>query len=217
MPTITPVPPSVHPMPFDDSDDVPNSQADAVAVAVNTIDLIEQLGGSVDFNEKDGSQAVDLITKAAKSPQHIKVPGQAKAAQLLLRQHDYVAVEDAQQARNFITNRLIELAGCGDLKIEIKALELLGKHSDIGIFTDRSEITVHHTTSKGLEDSIKDRIKRLLNTDASVLDITPLDDLDLQLGVSQKDQDAAENPKEYSPGWAKDDDKKEQKGEEAVP
>jgi hypothetical protein len=56
----------------------------------------------------------------------------------------------------------------------------LGKHSDIGIFTERSEITVHHKSSVDLENSIKERIKRLLNSD--ITDITPLDDLDAQLG-----------------------------------
>ena len=80
------------------------------------------------------------------------------------------------------------MTDCGDPKIEIKALELLGKHSDIGLFTERSEITVHHTTSKGLEDSIKERIKRLLNAD--VTDVTPLDDLDTLLGpVEETRQD----------------------------
>jgi hypothetical protein len=53
----------------------------------------------------------------------------------------------------------VELATCGDTKLEIKALELLGKHSDVGLFTERSEITVHHTTSSALEDSIKERVK----------------------------------------------------------
>jgi hypothetical protein len=42
---------------------------------------------------------------------------------------------------------------------------------------------VHHTTSKGLEDSIKERIKRLMNAD--VTDVTPLDDLDTLLGPSE--------------------------------
>jgi hypothetical protein len=76
------------------------------------------------------------------------------------------------------------MTDCGDPKIEIKALELLGKHSDIGLFTERSEITVHHTTSKGLEDSIKERIKRLMNAD--VTDVTPLDDLDTLLGPAEE-------------------------------
>jgi hypothetical protein len=48
------------------------------------------------------------------------------------------------------------------------------------LFAERSEVTVHHTTSEALENSIKERIKRLLNAD--VVDITPLDDLDAQLG-----------------------------------
>jgi hypothetical protein len=95
------------------------------------------------------------------------------------------------QARNFITNKLIKLADNGDPKIELKALELLGKHSDIGLFTERSEITVHHTTSQSLENSIKERVKRLLNTDVS--DITPLDDLDAQLG---KPAQTPETPEE---------------------
>ena len=100
------------------------------------------------------------------------------------------------------------MADCGDLKIEIKALELLGKHSDIGIFTERSEITVHHKSSVDLENSIKDRIKRILNSD--VIDITPLDDLDAQLGpqeVSQEFTDVTEL-EEDPEGDHEDDDGK---------
>ena len=175
------------PVPFDVSEESPKTQRDGIAIAVNTINLIEQLGGGVDFNEKDGKQAVDLITQAAKTPKHIKSSGQASAAAAILKKYDFTAVEDAQQARNLITNKLIELTDCGDLKIEIKALELLGKHSDIGIFTERSEITVHHTTSQSLENSIKERIKRLLHSD--VTDITPLDDLDAQLGNGSYETD----------------------------
>jgi len=180
-PVIKLEPTSDHPVPFDVSEESPKTQKDAIAIAANTANLIEELGGGVDFTEKDGKQAVDLVTKAAKTPKHIKSLGQASAAAEILKRYDFQAVADAQQARNLITNKLIELADCGDLKIEIKALELLGKHSDIGIFTERSEITVHHTTSQSLENSIKDRIKRLLHSD--VTDITPLDDLDAQLGT----------------------------------
>ena len=170
-----------HKVPFDTSEEQPATQSDAIAIAANTVDLIEQLGGSIDFNEKDFAQAKDLVTKSTNTPKHISSPAQAKVATEILKRFDYQAIADAQQARNFITNKLIELADCGDLKIEIKALELLGKHSDVGIFTERSEITVHHTSSSSLENSIKDRIKRLLNSE--VVDVTPIDDLDEQLGT----------------------------------
>lgn len=172
-----------HPLPFDLSDEEPKTHSDSVAIAVNTVDLIEQLGGSINFNDADLDKAKDLITGAEKpnTPTTISVPAEAKAAQHLIKRFDFQAFGDVHQARNFVTNKLIALADCGDIKVELKALELLGKHSDIGLFTERSEITVKHTTSEALEKSIKDRIKRLLNAD--VTDITPIDDLDAQLGT----------------------------------
>ena len=59
---------------------------------------------------------------------------------------------------------------------------LLGKHSDIGLFTERSEITVNYKSSGDLENAIKERVRRLLNAD--IVDVTPIgDDLDAELGV----------------------------------
>lgn len=176
-------PTSEHPVPFDLSNEQPKTHADSVAVAVNTVDLLNSLGASIDFNNEDLHKAADLITGTTKpnTPKTVSKSAEAAAAHHLVKRFDFQAFSDALQARNFITNKLIELADNGDPKIELKALELLGKHSDIGLFTERSEITVHHTTSSSLENSIKERIKRLLNTE--VTDITPLDDLDAQLGT----------------------------------
>ena len=91
---------------------------------------------------------------------------------------------DVASARAAITNKLMELANCGDPKYELKALELLGKHSDIGLFTERSEVTINYKNPEDLESAIKERIKRLLNAD--VIDITPLNsNLDDELGVAE--------------------------------
>jgi O-acetylhomoserine/O-acetylserine sulfhydrylase-like pyridoxal-dependent enzyme len=79
---------------------------------------------------------------------------------------------DAASARAAITNKLMEIANCGDARYELKALELLGKHSDIGIFTERSEITVNYKDPDDLEKAIKDRVKRLLN--ATIVNEVPL-------------------------------------------
>ena len=165
------------------SDEQPKTQSDSLSIAANTVEMLEMLGGSLDYSEEDEIKARELIKGNAKtnSPQTISSAGIAKKATQILKSYDYQAIADAIQARNFITNKLIELADCGDPRFELKALELLGKHSDIGIFTERSEITVHHKTSIDLENSIKERVKRLLNT--TITDVSPLDDLDLQLGA----------------------------------
>jgi hypothetical protein len=179
-------PTAEHKLPFDLSDEQPLTHKDGLAIAVNTVNLIEQLGGSIDYSNEDLHKAAELINGVDKpeKPKQITVSSKAKATAVLVREFDFQAFVDAQQARNYITSKLVQISDCGDTKLELKALELLGKHSDVGLFTERSEITVHHTTSQSLENSIKDRIKRLMN--AEVVDITPLDDLDAQLGPAEE-------------------------------
>ena len=90
---------------------------------------------------------------------------------------------DIDATRAALTNKLLEIADCGDTKYELRAIELLGKHSDIGLFTNRSEIHVNYNTPESLEAAIKERVKRLLNAD--VIDIKPLGmDLDEELGLT---------------------------------
>jgi len=85
-----------------------------------------------------------------------------------------------------LTNKLLEIADCGDIKFELKAIELLGKHSDVGLFTERSEINVNYNSPESLENAIKERVKRLLNAD--IIDMKPLGmDLDEELGILDAD------------------------------
>jgi hypothetical protein len=185
VPMIELQPTTEHPLPFDLSDELPKTHKDGIAIAVNTSNLIDELGGSIEYGDADLHKAASLIqgTDKPNTPKHVPSAAEAKAASVLVKQFDFQAFADVQQARTYITNRLLKLSDCGDPKLELKALELLGKHSDIGLFTERSEITVHHTTSKGLEESIKERIKRLMN--ANVTDVVPLNDLDTHLGPTE--------------------------------
>jgi neutral trehalase len=168
------------PVPFDLSDEQPKTHADSIAVAVNTVEMIESLGGSIDFDAKDFAKAVELSKGEAKTTttKTVSKPGVAKTLAVAAKKYDFQVFADVQQARNFVTNRLIQIAECGDVKVELKALELLGKHSDIGLFTERSEITVHHTSSKSLEESIKERVKRLMNADVVDVKSSLMDELD---------------------------------------
>lgn len=167
------------PIPFDLSDEQPKTHKEGIAVAVNTVEMIESLGGSLDYNAKDFKEATALAkSEDKKQSTSITKPGVAKTLAVAVKEHDFQVFADVQQARNFVTNKLVALADCGDVKVELKALELLGKHSDIGLFTERSEITVHHTSSKSLEESIKERVKRLMNADTIDVKANMIDELD---------------------------------------
>lgn len=176
-------PSAEHPIPYDLDPDVPATDKEKIAVAANTAALIEQIGGSLDFSPEDERKAQELIKGTQRVEKTVSSPGVAVKLAAIMTHYDYQVVEDAQQARTFITNRLIELSTCGDPKIEIKALELLGKHSDIGLFTERSEVTVHYKNASDIESSIAARIKRLLNATTVDIETVPIDNLDAHLGT----------------------------------
>ena len=186
MPVVNIEPTTEHPIPFDTEDEVATTFAEEVAIAANTVEMQLSLGASLDVDEATAGQEKTLIDQALKNrkTKNLTNPNTAFAAAAFLRSYGQQIALDATQARAAITNKLMEIANCGDPRYELKALELLGKHSDIGIFTERSEITINYKNAEDLEQAIKERVKRLLHAD--IIDVTPIGaDLDDQLGVAQ--------------------------------
>ena len=181
------------PVPYSDEKPDTSSFAEDLAIAANTADLLEALGGPPEMSTDDAKAAANLIDKAVKNQdaKALTTPGAAFAAREFLRVYSARLAADVNDVRTALTNKLFELANCGDPRYELKALELLGKHSDIALFTERSEVTVKYKDSADLEAAIKEKIKRLLKTDDYV-DVEPItpraDDLDDVLGkaVSEK-------------------------------
>ena len=182
-----------HPIPYDLTDETPTTLLDELAVAGNTAEVQVALGAPLEVTAKDEANEkalLDAVTKNRKVS-NLKSPTTAYAAASFLRTYGQQLAFDAAQARGAITNKLMEIADCGDTRYELKALELLGKHSDIGIFTERSELTIKYQNPAELEEAIKERVKRLLN--ASLIDEVPLNvHLDEELGVfTESDTDLA--------------------------
>jgi hypothetical protein len=188
--TIVKIEPSTeYPVPFDLSDEDFDSFADKLASIGNTAELLEQLGAPVESSKENLSEEValldDAIDKQKITPLTQSLPA-ALGAAAFLRAYGQGRALDVDQVRTALTNKLMEIADCGDIKFELKAIELLGKHSDIGLFTERSEINVNYTSSESLEKAITERVKRLLNAD--VIDMKPLGmDLDEELGILDAD------------------------------
>ncbi len=190
MPVTNIEPTDSHPVPFDTEDQVVSTFAEELAVASNTAELQVQLGAHLEVDERTAEQEKTLLEQVVKNrkTKNLTNPNTAFAAAAFLRTYGQQMAMDAAQARSAITNKLMEIANCGDPRYELKALELLGKHSDIGLFTERSEITINYKTPEDLESAIKERVKRLLN--AEIIDVTPIGaDLDEQLGVASMDEE----------------------------
>lgn len=96
-------------------------------------------------------------------------------------------VHQAVELRNLVTNRLIEESQNPDPRIRIKALELLGKHSDVGLFTDRSEVTITHQTTDELRNKLREKLQKLTRTTQKITPADDVIDIDAELGISEKE------------------------------
>jgi len=159
------------PPPYDTADVETSSFVEELAVVANTQDLLDQLGPPPEISPEDAVKTASLLDKAVKTQDKsaLASPPVAFAAREFLRVYSGRIAAEMSDVRAALTNKLLELANCGDPRFELKALELLGKHSDIALFTERSEVTVTYKNSSDLETAIKERVKRLLNA----RDITP--------------------------------------------
>ena len=81
----------------------------------------------------------------------------------LLSEYDHEVVRDAVQMRQYITNRLLEES---DPKMpagqRLKALQMLGQITEVGLFTERVEMTVKTMPMDNLEAKLYSKLKTLL-------------------------------------------------------
>lgn len=189
MPVVNIEPTDEFPVPYStDNEDLDNF-ADKLASVANTAELLEELGALPEMSKETLEEEKKLLD-AAIDKQRVKPLTQSLPAALgaasFLRAYGQSRALDIDQVRAALTNKLLEIADCGETKYELKAIELLGKHSDIGLFTERSEININYNNPESLEEAIKERVKRLLHAD--VIDMKPLGmDLDEELGILDAD------------------------------
>jgi hypothetical protein len=175
-------------------DDKFENPRQAVEVSAATALVMEELGMAFDMTEKDEKQAAELFEQMRNHTAVKEIPNitQAEVAARLgafVKAYDQQIVVDAIQMRTAVTNKLISIADCGDPRYELKALELLGKISDVGLFTEKSEITIKHTTTEALELAIREKVNRLIHS--NTVDVEPLvDDLEAELGIKEVEEDA---------------------------
>ena len=95
----------------------------------------------------------------------------------MLSELDEELIDSAARLRAYVTNSLLSDSANPDGKIRIKALELLGKIKDVGLFSDKIEITHKHKTDAELADEISKRLERFMGSaevvDAETVQETP--------------------------------------------
>jgi hypothetical protein len=142
-------------------------------VAVKTINILGSAGAEFEDDYEDLAVARDIIRGEEKLDEKLlsKNPGAIAHVQRLLTEYEEQVVVEAARLRNYVTNKLILESDDNDARIRIRALELLGKISDVGLFTEKSEITYKTKSDEELDEELEKRIQSILSK--NTIDITP--------------------------------------------
>lgn len=90
----------------------------------------------------------------------------------IVTEYDWRVIKHADQIRMLVTNKLIGLSDHKDPKVQLKAVELLGKLADVGMFVEKQEITYKQKTEAELESSLMEKLGLLIEGDY-VSEVTP--------------------------------------------
>jgi hypothetical protein len=140
-----------------------------VAAAMAALVDTNNLPAPNEISDEDKHKAREVfIGNELASDQDLASPGMVVYLQSLLSEYDQVVVKSAQQMRTYVTNKLLKETDNPDPRIRMKSLELLGKISDVGLFTDKTEITMRHRPTEELEQLLRERLTKVL--EAEVVD-----------------------------------------------
>ncbi len=154
-------------------DDVPYMDLRVRAeAACNTIKELEKHGLDTTADDVDKDVASTLlasyaadIEKTSKTVNHSRLaeltPASIIQTNEIIKEFGQVVAAQAADIRNTVVNKLILETENTDPRIRIRALELLGKMTDIGLFTDRKEITVTHQNADELREKLREKLEVL--------------------------------------------------------
>jgi len=148
------------------------SLAERVNAAFNSLAEISE---QVQVSDEDISTARAVFT-GAQEPTAVTLssPGTVVHLKAILDEYDKVVIQSAAQLRIYVTNKLIQDSTHADPKVRLRCYELLGKISDVGLFTDKTEVTLKHRPTEELEQLLRERLIRTLDGDNLVHNVSPL-------------------------------------------
>lgn len=149
---------------------------------VSTAQFLEELGVVDDEDAKSTAAAnVARETFQAVTISHtdqdkrqallnLKTPAAVQHLVGMLTAYDWQFVEQAKEIRGYAVAQIIEETKNPDAKVRLRALEMLGKVTEVALFTERVEVKKVELSDQELDQKIKDR----LNKFSKVLDVVDI-------------------------------------------
>jgi hypothetical protein len=103
----------------------------------------------------------------------LDLPEEIKAAVGMVTAYQWKFVEQAEELRSMAVSHIVKEIQHPDARIRLKALEMLGKVTEVALFTDRIAVKSEEVTDEELDARIKEKLGRYMGA-VDVVDVEEL-------------------------------------------
>lgn len=118
-----------------------------------------------------------LLTNSPDAKQKIldlQLPEEVRSSVAMLSQYQWDFIKQAEELRTMAVAKIVKETDHPDARIRLKALDMLGKVTEVALFTERVEIKQTEMSDAELEKRIKEKLGKYMGK-ADIVDVEAID------------------------------------------
>jgi hypothetical protein len=109
----------------------------------------------------------------------LDLPDEIKSAIGMVTAYQWQFVEQAEELRSMAVSHIVKEIQHPDARIRLKALEMLGKVTEVALFTDRISVKSEDVSDEELDKRIKEKLGKYMGAvDVVATDVKEIEDVD---------------------------------------
>ena len=176
---------------------------DTVDAKINTNNWLKEYG-SVDTdtitNELETQAArisfANIVSAAPEEITHtalaeVKTPAAVKHLVNMLTAYDWEFIQQAKELRGYAVAKILEEVENPNASVRLKALALLGKVTEVGLFTEKIEVKKAELSDDELDQRIKDKLNKFMDVVDVLSNNDDITDLETNGSIEAHESDPA--------------------------
>ena len=147
------------------------SAAQTLNAQINTSDWLKEITGEDDtiVDRAQEATAAKVFTSLVGNDPNAKqqllnmtVPEEIRSTVAMVSAYQWKFLDQAEELRSMAVAKIVQETDHPDARIRLKALELLGKVTEVALFTDRVEVKHTEMSDDELTEKIREKLSRYM-------------------------------------------------------
>lgn len=108
---------------------------------------------------------------------NLELPEEIKSAVGMVTAYQWKFVEQAEELRSMAVSHIVKEVSHPDARIRLKALEMLGKVTEVALFTDRISVKSEEVSDEELDQRIKEKLGKYMG----VVDVVDVEEIEVTI------------------------------------